>query len=168
MAVPQTKEGSTSMIVTDLAHLAEQATLTPALRKALAFLQQIEANPGGRPLADGRIEIDGSNAYALVQSYETQAGGDWVFEGHRKYLDIQYVVSGEEVIGWAFIDRAAVTMPYDAAKDAWLGTIPAAEITPVRLAAGQLAVLYPTDAHAPKHAAGAPGPVKKIVVKVIV
>jgi YhcH/YjgK/YiaL family protein len=152
------------MIVTDVAHLAEQATLTPALRKALTFLQALPP----QPLADGRIEIDGSNAYALVQSYETQAGGDWVFEGHRKYLDIQYVLSGEEVIGWAFMERAAVTMPYDAAKDAWLGTVPAAEITPVRLSAGQLAVLYPTDAHAPKHAAGASGPVKKIVVKVAV
>ena len=153
------------MIVTDVAHLAGQTTLTPALRKALTFLHGIAAHPD-RPLADGRIEIDGSNAYALVQSYETQAGGDWVFEGHRKYLDIQYVVSGEEVIGWAFIDRAAVTMPYDAAKDAWLGTIPAGEITPIRLAAGQLAVLYPTDAHAPKRAAGIPMAVKKIVVKV--
>ena len=57
-------------------------------------------------------------------------------------------------------------MPYDAAKDAWLGTVPAAEITPVRLSAGQLAVLYPADAHAPKRAAGAPVPVSKIVVKV--
>ena len=70
-----------------------------------------------------------------MQSYETQTG-DWLFEGHRKYLDIQYVVSGEEVIGWAFIDRATVTVPYDPAKDAWLGIVPADEITPVRLAAG--------------------------------
>jgi YhcH/YjgK/YiaL family protein len=152
------------MIVTDLAHLAEQAALTPALQKALAFLHGL----AGQPLPDGRIEIDGSNVYALVQSYETQAGGDWGFEGHRKYLDIQYVVAGEEVIGWAFLDRATVTMPYDTTKDAWLGTVPTAEITPVRLAAGQLAVFYPTDAHAPKHAAGVPGPVKKIVVKVAV
>jgi YhcH/YjgK/YiaL family protein len=118
-------------------------------------------------LPDGRVEIDGEDAFALVQSYETQTG-DWLFEGHRKYLDIQYVASGEEVIGWAHIERATVTMPYDPVKDVWLGTVPAAEITPVRLAAGQLAVLYPTDAHAPRHAAGAAMAVKKIVVKVAV
>ena len=151
------------MIVTDIAHLADQARLTPALQKALAFLQALPVGP----LPDGRIEIDGECAFALVQSYETQTG-DWLFEGHRKYLDIQYVASGEEVIGWAFIDRATVTAPYDPAKDAWLGTVPADEITPVRLAAGQLAVLYPTDAHAPRHAAGAAMAVKKIVVKVAV
>ena len=151
------------MIVTDIAHLADQVMLTPALQKALAFLQALPAGP----LSDGRMEIDGDNVFALVQSYETQTGV-WLFEGHRKYLDIQYVASGEEVIGWAHIDRATVTMPYDPAKDAWLGTVPADEITPVRLAAGQLAVLYPTDAHAPRHAAGAAMAVKKIVVKVVV
>ena len=151
------------MIVTDIARLANQAMLTPALQRALAFLQTLPAGP----LPDGRIEIDGEDAFALVQSYETQTG-DWLFEGHRKYLDIQYVASGEEVIGWAFIDRATITMPYDPAKDAWLGAVPTDEITPVRLAAGQLAVLYPTDAHAPRHAAGAAMAVKKIVVKVAV
>jgi len=151
------------MIVTDIAHLADQARLTPALQKALAFLQALPAGP----LPDGRVEIDGEDAFALVQSYETQTGA-WLFEGHRKYLDIQYVASGEEVIGWAFIDRATVTVPYDPANDAWLGTVPADAITPVRLAAGQLAVLYPADAHAPRHAAGAALAVKKIVVKVAV
>ena len=72
------------------------------------------------------------------------------------------------MIGWARIDRATVTIPYDPAKDAWLGTVPADEITSVRLAAGQLAVLYPTDTHTPRHAAGAAMAVKKIVVKVTV
>ena len=151
------------MIVTDIAHLADQVMLTPALQKASAFLQSLPAGP----LPDGRIEINGDDAFALVQSYETHTGA-WLFEGHRKYLDIQYVASGEEVIGWAFIDRTTVTVPYDPAKDAWLGTVPADAITPVRLTAGQLAVLYPTDAHAPRHAAGAAVAVQKIVVKVAV
>jgi len=149
------------MIVTDISHFTEQIASTPALRKALAFLVDLP----DRPLPDGRVEIDGDEVYALVQSYETQSG-DWLFEGHRRYLDIQYVAAGEEVIGWAHLDRASVTEAYDPAKDAWLGIVPAAEITPVRLAAGQLAVLYPSDAHAPRHSAGAPMAVKKIVVKV--
>jgi biofilm protein TabA len=151
------------MIVTDIGHLGEQAALTPALRKALDFLRQVE----GQTLADGRIEIDGDNVYAIAQSYQTLEGGVWAFEGHRKYLDVQYVAGGEEIIGWADAACVAITMPYDPSKDAWLGTVPAEQITPVRLRAGQLAVLYPEDAHAPKRAAGLPQPVNKIVVKVI-
>jgi YhcH/YjgK/YiaL family protein len=115
-------------------------------------------------LTDGRVEIDGDKVYALVQSYETVATDEPRFEAHRKYLDVQYLASGEEVIGWASIDRLIVGVPYDEAKDASLGRVS----PPVRLSSGQLAVLYPADAHAPKLAAGAPAPVKKIVVKVAV
>ena len=153
------------MIVTDLEHVNEQAALPPALQKAFEFLKQVRA--GQQTLADGRVDIDGERVYALVQSYDTKSG-EPKFEAHRKYLDVQYIVSGEEVIGWAFLDRMIVDAPYDAAKDVCLGRVPAADVTPVRLSAGQLAVLYPSDAHAPKLAAGAPAAVKKIVVKVAV
>ena len=151
------------MIVTDLEHVEQQVALTPAMQKALAFLRQARS----QTLADGRVEIDGNQVFALVQSYDTK-GGEPKFEAHRKYLDIQFVSSGEEIIGWALIDRMVVDSPYDEAKDVCLGRVPPAEVTPVRLSPGQLAVLYPSDAHAPKLAAGAPAPVKKIVVKVAV
>ena len=152
------------MIVTDLEHIAEQAALSPALRKAIDFLRQ--AHP--LELTDGRVEIDGDKVYALVQSYETVATDEPRFEAHRKYLDVQYLASGEEVIGWASIDRLIVGVPYDEAKDASLGRVFPPDMTRVRLSSGQLAVLYPADAHAPKLAAGAPAPVIKIVVKVSV
>ena len=46
---------------------------------------------------DWRYYIDGENIYANVQSYETK--DDAPFEGHRKYIDIQYMISGVEKIG---------------------------------------------------------------------
>ena len=73
------------MIVADLVHLAEQSAPSPALRKAVDFLRWAGDQPS---LPEGRIEIDGENAYALVQSYETLREGDWVFEGHQRYLDL--------------------------------------------------------------------------------
>jgi biofilm protein TabA len=92
-----------------------------------------------------------------------------VFEGHRRYIDLQYVVRGEEALGWAPTERATVVRPYNEERDMWLGTVPVADITMVRLSAGQLAVLYPSDAHAPgRSATGASTPVKKIVVKVAI
>jgi biofilm protein TabA len=151
------------MIVTDLDHAAEQIALTPGLQKALAFLQQVRS----QTLADGRVDIDGDQVYALIQSYDTRVG-EPKFEAHRKYLDIQYIAAGEEVIGWTSLDRMIVDAPYDEVKDASLGRALAPDMTPVHLTAGQFAVLYPSDAHAPKLAAGAPTAVKKIVVKVAV
>ncbi len=153
------------MIMADLEHVAGQIAPTPNLQRALDFLRQVR----GKELPDGKVEIDGDRVFALVQSYETVAASDPVlFEAHRRYIDVQYVAAGHEVIGCASTDRLTITADYDEAKEAWFGTLQAADTTFVRLAAGELAVLYPTDGHAPRLAAGAPAAVKKIVVKVAV
>ncbi len=150
------------MIVTDLKHIDNQVAMTPGLQKAVDFLR-VRAVQG---LADGKIEIDGHRVFALVQRYETVMVGDPKFECHRKYIDVQYIVSGEEVIGWAPVDRMTITETYDGDKDICFGSVAKGGMTPVHLQAGQLAVLYPEDGHAPKLAARAPAPVMKIVVKV--
>jgi biofilm protein TabA len=150
------------MIVTDLEHIYQQADLSIALRKAVEFLRLHNI----RNLPDGMVEIDGRRLYASVQRYETMQTGSPKFEYHRKYIDVQYIVSGEEIIGWAPIERMTVTEAYDRDKDICFGTVAAGKWTPVFLQAGQLAVLYPEDGHAPRLAAGVPSPVMKIVVKV--
>ena len=153
------------MIVAELEHLTGQIAPTPNMQRALDFLRQAH----GSRLPDGKVEIDGNRVFALVQSYETVAASDPIlFEAHRKYIDVQYVAAGQEIIGWASTGRLDVTARYDEVNEAWFGTLPAASTTFVRLTAGELAVLYPTDGHAPRLAADAPAAVKKIVVKVAV
>jgi biofilm protein TabA len=152
------------VIATDLAHAERQLALTPGLRLALAFLRRADL----AELPDGRVDIDGERVFAVVQRYPSLETGAPVFEAHRRYLDVQFVVSGQEIIGWTPLDRLRVTQEYDAAKDACLGTVPTTDVTGVLVRAGQLAVLYPEDAHAPKLAAGGAAQVVKIVVKVVV
>ena len=152
------------MIASDLKHVEDQLAMTPCLQKALSFLRWTNVSE----LAEGKVEIEGERIYALVQCYDTLAADKLKLEFHRKFIDVQYIVSGEEVIGWASVERVAITEAYDEEKDIAFGTAPLGEVTPVHLSAGQLVVLYPEDAHAPKLAAGKPSPVKKIVVKVAV
>ena len=152
------------MIVTDLAHRDHQVPLTPSLRKALDFL----VRPDIVGLPDGRTDIDGDRVFALVQRYETVATDVPKFEYHCKYIDVQFIASGQEVIGWAPAAAMRVTEAYDAGKDICFGTVAAGKWTAVRLEAGQLMVLWPEDAHAPKGAAGPPSRVLKIVIKVAV
>jgi biofilm protein TabA len=152
------------MIVTDLKHLEHQVPMTPDLKNALAFLRRRDL----RGLPDGRAEIDGDRVYAIVQRYETMRTGAPKFEFHRKYIDVQFIVSGEETIGWAPVESMTITEAYNADKDICFGKVAAGKWTPARLHAGQLAVLRPEDAHAPKLASGAPSPVMKIVVKIAV
>jgi YhcH/YjgK/YiaL family protein len=152
------------MIVTDLDHIEGQLGMTQALRTAIDFLRR----PDIVSLPDGRVDIDGDRVYALPQRYETAVTVPPRFEHHRRYIDIQFIVSGEEVIGWVPAARMKVTDDYDPEKDIVFGSARAGEMTPVFLAAGQLMVLYPEDGHAPRLAAGGPAPVMKIIVKVAV
>jgi len=152
------------MVVTDIKHIGNQVSMTTDLKKAIDFLQR----PDIHGLADGRVEIDGQHLFALVQRYETIMADIPRFEYHRKYIDVQYIVSGEEIIGWVPAGRMAVTEAYDIEKDICFGIAPKGEITPLYLQTGELAVLYPEDGHAPKLAAGSPSRVTKIVVKVAV
>ena len=150
------------MIVTDLRHIEQQAGMTRALQKAIEFLRLHDL----KNLPDGRVEIDGDRVFALVQRYETIMADAPKFECHRKYLDVQFIVSGEEVIGWAPSERMTITEAYEADNDICFGTVSAGKWTPVYLRAGELAVLWPEDGHAPKLASRVPSLVMKIVVKV--
>ncbi len=152
------------MIAGDIKSIDCHFDMPLALTKAIEFLRL----RGIDDLPDGRVEIEGSKVFALVQRYETQEADVPKFEYHRKYIDVQYLVSGEEIIGWTPSDRIAVTEPYDQERDIAFGTADAGKWTPVYLQAGWVAVFWPEDGHAPKLSAGARSAVMKIVVKVAV
>jgi biofilm protein TabA len=153
------------MIVGKLDVLKGQIPSSPRLDKALAYLAETSA----QDLPDGRYEIDGDAVYALVQSYDTlPADEKSKYEAHRKYIDVQYIASGIEVMGWAPLADMVVTKEYLPEKDVVNGSCPFSASTLVKVAAGQAAIFFPEDAHAPKLAAGQPAPVKKIVIKVAV
>jgi biofilm protein TabA len=52
-------------------------------------------------MAVGRYPIDGEQMFALVQSPMTQAWETGKAEFHSRYIDIQYLLEGEELIGYA-------------------------------------------------------------------
>jgi YhcH/YjgK/YiaL family protein len=82
-------------------------------------------------------------------------------EAHRKYIDIQYVTLGHELIGWERIEECAGKgLGYDADNDIEFYGNPPSLWFPVP--AGVFAVFFPEDAHAPL---AGETPVRKIVVK---
>jgi biofilm protein TabA len=112
--------------------------------------------------AEGRLEIDGANLYAMVQRYTTKLPKDGVWEAHRVYADLQYLVSGEERFGVGPAERFTPGA-YDAEKDFERLT---GDGDFLRLRAGQFLLLWPDEPHMPGMAIDAPSPVKKVVVKI--
>ncbi|MBX9791636.1 MAG: YhcH/YjgK/YiaL family protein [Pirellulales bacterium] len=150
------------MILDVLARHARYRRWLPGLGPAFGFLQQ-RAKP---PLAEGRYEIDGERMFALVARYETRDFASALPEAHRRYVDVQYLVSGRETIYWTPLeDVATVAKPYDLERDiVFFARNSLAR--PFELAAGQFAVFFPDDAHEPNCHCGPPAQVHKVVVKI--
>lgn len=116
--------------------------------------------------AAGKYEIDGKELYASVQEYDSKLAANAKFEGHRNYIDIQYVVSGAETINVADIAKMTPKGDYNPDKDVEFYE-PNEQASALVLEAGEYAVLFPHDIHQPGVSLNeTPAPVKKIVVKV--
>lgn len=149
------------MILDTLAHASLYSPLGPRFARGLAWLGQFDP-----ATSDGRYEIDGDSVYALVQSYATVPAAGKRFESHLKYADIQYIVRGSEVIGYAPVGELKPETAYDATKDFRLYADPVAS-TPLHCAPGTFAIFYPQDGHKPGCTEGRGAEVKKVVVKVL-
>jgi YhcH/YjgK/YiaL family protein len=115
----------------------------------------------------GRTNIEGDDVYVMVSEAETRPPEQVRFEAHRRYIDIQLVVRGQEAIGFA-PDASLVTLePYDAAKDIEFFAVPQ-ESKVLALHAGDFAVFEPGDAHRPSLHLDGPHVSRKAVVKVSV
>jgi len=115
----------------------------------------------------GRTDIKGDDMYVTVSEADTRAPEQVRFEAHRRYVDIQLVVRGQEAIGLAPAAALTTVEPYDAAKDIAFFAVPPESAT-LPLRAGDFAVFTPADAHRPSLHLDGPHVSRKAVVKVSV
>lgn len=115
-------------------------------------------------LQDGRYEIDGDIIYANVQSYETKS--DALYEAHRRYIDIQYMINGAEKIGVVDYSECNLVEVYNQSKD--IEFLECSSDSFQYLKRGDFLLLFPHDAHKPSLIADKKLKVKKVVVKVAI
>lgn len=146
------------MIFDTLDNLARYDGLGHNLPRALKFLS--ETNLTTLPI--GRMDIDGENLYVMVQEYATKPAEQGKWEAHRKYIDIQYMVSGTERMGFANL-RTMQVGEYTPEKDfqALSGTGSFVDVF-----AGSFVIFFPEDGHMPCLCMDEPQQVRKVVLKV--
>lgn len=147
------------MIVDRLENSAALMLLPPRLKRAVEYLRTTNLSA----LSLGRHDLDGDRLFALVQEYTTRKPDECMWEAHRMYIDVQYVVRGAERMGYANIAQARERDAYDAARDVAFFE-PGDDYITVR--EGMLAIFGPEDVHAPSCSLAHPGPVRKIIIKV--
>lgn len=147
------------MIVGNIKDRRIYETAHPLFSQAFDFIKKHLEDP--KPV--GKYEILGDALFAMVQEYDSKTEAK--MEVHDKYIDLQFIVSGEEKMLWAPREELAIVTPFSEGKDTEIleqGDRPATLI----LRAGEFAIFYPTDAHKPGLAVDTPAPVQKIVVKI--
>lgn len=103
--------------------------------------------------------------YFMVQKYKTKLTDKNIYEAHKKYIDIQYIIEGKEKIKITDIKNMSINVPYNATKDVILGENLGESIECV-LFDRSYVVLYPEHAHNPCIAVDNESTVKKLVYKV--
>lgn len=146
------------MILDTLENANRYVCLNPRFATAFSMLRRSNIIL----LPEGRIEIDGDLVYAIAAKGPGKVPADGLLETHDKYIDIHYVISGTDTIGWKA--RKDLGPPTDESQpdndvafyndepDAWTAVRP-----------GMFAIHFPEDAHMPMVS---PDELHKIIIKV--
>lgn len=144
----------------DKVEFAKQYHLNQAYwDKAFSFLKNTDL----KTLSIGRHSIDGDNVYAIVQEAPTKDLDKTAFESHRKYIDLQLVITGEENMAKAPLNSVSLSKPYDERSDLANYTGDGKIYT---VPSGTFMLFFPKDAHRPNITPGGNKVDKKIVIKI--
>lgn len=149
------------MIKDKLEHSSSYYGISDSLRKGFEWLK----NNDMLNMPDGRYLIEDEKIFANVQSYDTKDNAP--YEGHRKYIDIQYMIKGSEKIGVTDYSNCSTVEPYDSTKDIEFLKNNMQDKYQI-LEEGEFLVFFPQDAHQPALDLDKKLFVKKVIVKVTI
>ena len=148
------------MILDSLENIGLYKAVNPYFAKAIEFMMNNDLD--SLPL--GRNEIFGDQVYANVFEVKPKSKEEARIEVHRRYIDIQVPVTGDEVMGYTPLYELPAT-EFVGSDDAGLYPAGFAARDYFNVKKGEFVIFFPQDGHAP---AITPVAVKKIVIKVAV
>lgn len=137
-----------------------QKTLFEKLTEALDYIQNLDKST----LTPGKHEVNDEFFYNYME-YEVKEPTDSIYEAHKNYVDIQYIVEGQERVDVSFEAYMELDTPYDTEKDIMFFKNPTKSFSRI-LGAGEYIIVLPHELHKPGQKVGENGNVKKIVGKV--
>lgn len=148
------------MIIDNLENADRYNSLGEGIAAAFSYLRATDL----ATIATGKHIIEGDNVFAIVQEYDTLDAAGEQMESHRKHIDVQYVVSGTELVGHAVLANQSVSKPYSDEEDFMLYADKPSFFS--KFDAGIFMIFYPTDLHMPCISDAGTQRVRKVVVKV--
>ena len=147
------------MIFDNLENAELYYPLSKKIKEAFQFIKSTD----WKALKPGKYELN-EDIYANLQEYYTKNPDEAEFEVHRQYYDIQYVISGAEIMGFGSLENLKITKEYDDNKDVAFGECPSSN---VMVSEGYFTFFAPKDAHKPcLNVSNEAKKVKKVIVKI--
>jgi len=146
------------MIVDKLQNASLYTSINPRIAQAFEYLNTTNLEK----LAVGKHSIDGDNVIALVQEYETKSEVELQMESHFEHIDLQYIISGSELMGLA-TKNAHKPITVNKEND-W--ALYEDEYSFMLFEKGMFGIFFPDDLHLPCIHADKPEMVKKVVIKI--
>ena len=143
------------MIVCPFKDIGRYAPIIPGLEEAVKAIAELT------DLTPRTVPLSGGNKI-LIQEDTTKDGNAQQVEAHREFLDLQYIIEGEELVGWAPLDTLTPADEYNPVKDKQMFT---GHVDFMRIPAGYCYVVYPEDGHMPGSHLDTPKTSKKLIVK---
>lgn len=147
------------MIIDKLSNSHLYSGLGERINKAFKYLKETDFSK----MELGKYEIDGDNIFALVNEYTTKDESEGKLEAHKKYIDVQFVAKGSELMGYAPLGNQKIIDEYNEQNDI---TFFSGEKSFTRVDEGMFAIFFPTDVHLPGIKVNKSAYVKKVVIKV--
>jgi YhcH/YjgK/YiaL family protein len=148
------------MIVASVEHLDRYVRAHHRFARAVEFVRQADL----AAFSSGRHEVEGDQLYVSIDHKDGRGRDGARLEAHRRYIDLQITLAGEEEIGWTPLERCRHPVDefsaerdivfFSDAPDLWVPVPP-----------GRFALFFPEDAHAPLAGRGA---LRKAIVKILV
>ena len=148
------------MILSSLSQSSRYTALHPLFARAFDYIRDTDLFA----LAPGRYNIAGDDLIAIVEQVPGKKKEMAKLEAHRRYIDIQLVLEGDETMGWKpLADCLNPVSDHSMEKDIrFFHDAPASWIA---VPPDHFCIFFPEDAHAPLVASGQ---VRKVIFKVAV
>ena len=146
------------MIIDRLSNSDLYTSLHPKFKMVFDKLKTLDPKDGAPEmvLEDDVVIVHGSVVDAAAE-------GERQFEAHKKYIDVHYILQGEETYVWANTNELKAVTDYDEADDYFMLEGKGSTVT---LKAGDICIVYPEDAHIPTLTKESAEPIVRSVVKV--
>jgi len=148
------------MILDTLDNYELYSSINERIAKGFAFLRNTDLDA----ITSGRHDIEGDTIFALVQEYPTKPLNECKLESHQRYIDIQYMIRGEELMG-VTTKNNQVVIEQNPERDYIFYE---GDTSLVLVKQGMFTIFFPDDIHQPCVQVRSPSEVKKVVIKVLI